>query len=116
MDFLTFQGDVDIFRIDSIPKTATPLKNDKTVMYGEATGHHHSFKSGQVVVYQPAQGDSVTTARGETAMVQKYIEVKEDAVLAHQEHTEQVIPKGNYLILQEREYNVLDNEIKNVMD
>ena len=113
MEFITFQGDVDIRSIKNIPKSATLLKN-KTVMYGEKTGHHHTF-NGQVLVFEPATGDTIL-ARGEQIQVQKYVSVLQDAVLEHQEHEPQVIPKGNYAILQEREWDVLENQIRMVVD
>lgn len=111
--FLTFQGDVDIREIQKIPKSAK-LLDKKTVMYGEKTGHHHTFQ-GQVLVYKPTQNDTIET-RGEKVKVQKYLQVLEPAILTHQEHAKQEIPKGNYVILQEREWNVLDNQIRPVMD
>ena len=112
-NYITFQGDVDIREINKIPKSAK-LTDKKTVMYGEKTGHHHTF-NGQVLVYEPSENDMVSV-RGEDVKVQKYLQVLEPAILTHQEHEEQTIPKGNYVILQEREWNVLDNQIRQVMD
>jgi hypothetical protein len=113
MNFMTFQGDVDIRKIKQIPKSAK-LLDTKTVMDGEATGHHHTF-SGQVLVYEPTEND-VISVRGEDVQVQKYVQVLQDATLTHQEHAQQVIPKGNYVILQEREWDVLENQIRSVLD
>jgi len=106
-------GDLDGRKIDKIPKSAKPLET-KTLAYGEVTGHHHSFKSGQVLVYD-GNGQKLDVG-GEQIEVQKYIEVKEDAILSHQEHKEITVPKGNYAILQEREYSPFDQEIRRVMD
>ncbi|TMR63389.1 hypothetical protein, partial [Streptococcus pseudopneumoniae] len=100
-NFMTFQGDVDIRPIGKIPKSAK-LLDTKTIMYGEVTGHHHTF-GGQVLVYEPQQNDSVNID-GEQIQIQKYIGVQQDAVLEHQEHKPQTIPKGDYMILQEREW------------
>lgn len=113
MGLITFQGDVDIREISKIPKSAK-LLDTKTVMYGEATGHHHTFK-GQVLVYEPQKQDTMSIS-GESIPVQKYVQVKQDSVLEHQEHASQTIPKGNYAILQEREWDVLDQQIRQVMD
>lgn len=113
--FQTFQGDVDIFSIGKIPKSAT-LMNTKTVMEGEATGHHHTF-TGQVLVYKPVEGDTLTIRGGtETVQVQKYIELKQDQLITHQEHAPQTIPKGTYAIPQEREWNILANQLRRVID
>lgn len=114
MQYVTFQGDVDIRSIKNIPSSAI-LLDTKTVMHGEATGHHHTFSDGQVLVYEPQENDTVSV-RGEDVKVQKYILVLSDATLTHQEHASQVIPKGNYAILQEREWDVLENQIRRVID
>ena len=113
MNFITFQGDVDIREIQKIPKSAK-LLDTKTVMYGEKTGHHHTF-NGQVLVYEPTERETVE-CRGEQIQVQKYIHVLKPAELIHQEHAKQVIPEGKYVILQEREWDVLENQIRKVMD
>lgn len=112
-NFMTFQGDVDIRNIKDIPKSAK-LLDTKTVMYGEATGHHHTF-NGQVLVYQPTENETFQV-RGEQVPIQKYVQVLQNAELIHQEHAKQVIPQGNYVILQEREWDVLENQIRSVMD
>jgi hypothetical protein len=113
MNFLTFQGDVDIRKIQKIPKSAK-LLDTKTVMYGEKTGHHHTF-SGQVLVYEPQEKDSIEVD-GEQILIQKYVEAKQDVVLEHQEHKPQTIPKGIYAITQEREWDALEQQIRRVMD
>lgn len=117
MNFKTFQGDVDIRQIQSIPKSAR-LLDTKTVMYGEKTGHHHTF-NGQVLVYEPTENDMMTV-RDEQVPIVKYVNVLEDCKLQHQEHDQksqgQLIPKGTYAILQEREWDVLENQIRRVID
>lgn len=113
--YKTFQGDVDIRQIDSVPKSARKLET-RTVMYGEATGHHHTFSGGQVQVYEPVNGETMPVRNGEEVPVQKYVQVMEDATLTHQEHGPQTIPKGSYAILQERQYDVLGKQLRRVID
>ena len=113
MEYLTFQGDVGIREIKSIPKSAKPL-DTKTVAYGEKTGHHHTF-SGQVLVYEPQNEDTINV-RNEPVPVQKYVHIKQDAQITHQEHATQTIPKGMYAILQEREWDVITNQLRRVVD
>lgn len=112
-NYMTFQGDVDIRSIKNIPKSAK-LLDTKTIMYGEATGHHHTF-NGQVLVYEPTENEAIQV-RNEHVPIQKYVQVLQDAQLTHQEHATQQIPKGTYAILQEREWDVLENQIRGVMD
>lgn len=113
MKFQTFQGDVGIRYIESIPNSAK-LLDTKTIMYGEQTGHHHTF-AGQVLVYKPTENDTIKV-RDESVLVQKYVTLSQDTELVHQEHATQVIPKGTYVITQEREWDVLENQMKRVMD
>jgi len=107
-------GDVDI-RPGLIPSSAKKT-DTKTLAYGEVTGHHHSFaKSAQVLVFEPTNNDTVQVGN-EAIPVQKYLRVKQDSVLSHQEHNPLTIPKGDYVILQERTYDPFKEEIKKVID
>lgn len=106
-------GDVDGISIKSIPKDAKPLET-KTVMYGEQSGHHHTF-NGQVLVYEPSKPTFIEV-EGEQRQVQKYVQVEGKAQLTHQEHTTKTIPEGSYAILQELEFDPLEQQIRRVMD
>lgn len=106
-------GDVDGIRIGSIPEDANPLQT-KTVMYGEQSGHHHTF-SGQVLVYEPTK-PTFLEVDGEQRQVQKYVQVSGKAQISHQEHATKIIPEGSYAILQELEFDPLEQQIRRVMD
>lgn len=106
-------GDVDGIRIEEIPKDVKPLQT-KTVMYGEQSGHHHTF-SGQVLVYEPSKPTFIEID-GEKRQVQKYVQVQGKAQLSHQEHATKVIPEGSYAILQELEFDPLEQQIRRVQD
>lgn len=100
-------GDLLLTRVDSIPKDAKELPT-LTLAEGEATGHHHTFSSGQVQLYAPSQV---------TEDVAKYIEVKtKEASLTHQEHKEIKVAQGTYKLSIEREYNPTDKVIRQVLD
>lgn len=113
-NFMTFQGDVDIREIKEIPKSAK-LLDTKTIMFGEKTGHHHTF-NGQVLVYEPTEGETITIRDGEQVPIVKYVQVLEESKLVHQEHHTQPFPKKTLAILQEREYDPLEQQIRRVMD
>ena len=106
-------GDVDLRPVPTIPKEARLIQT-KTVAYGEVTGHHHTF-NGQVLVYEPTEKETINVD-GEQIAIQKYIEVKETAQLEHQEHETIQVEKGTYAILQEREWNPFDQQIRRVLD
>ena len=106
-------GDVDGIRVESIPVDVKPLET-KTVMYGEQSGHHHTF-SGPVLVYEPTKPTFIEV-EGEKRQVQKYVQVSGKAQLSHQEHATKVIPEGSYAILQELEFDPLEQQIRRVRD
>lgn len=99
-------GDVLLTQIDAIPKGAKKSAS-KTLALGEVTGHHHSFTSGTVQLYEP------TTAKDGV----KFVKVEsKSASLTHQEHLKLDIPQGQYKMSIEREYNPMDKVIRQVMD
>jgi len=99
-------GDVLLTKIESIPKEAKKIAG-ATLALGEVTGHHHSFTSGTVQLYEPKTAtDGV-----------KYVDVAtKSASLTHQEHKEIRVPQGQYKMSIEREYNPMDKVIRQVMD
>lgn len=109
-------GDVDLRRLDSTSLRSIPLDAKpagQILMHGEATGHHHKVKSGQVLLLEkPIQMEIA----GETVQVEKFLHVEQDTVLEHQEHKTIPIPRGDYVILQERTYNPFDEQISRAMD
>ncbi len=113
MEYNTMQGDVDIFSIDKIPKSAKLLKT-KTVMYGEKTGHHHTFQ-GPVQVYDASPEDHIIVD-GEQRQILKYVHLDKPTVISHQEHASQKIPANDFMILQEVEWDPLEKQLKRVID
>lgn len=92
-------GDLDIVKVKSIPKEASPI--GKTLAEGETTGHKHMIQgNGQVLVY------------GE----QKYLEIKETTQLIHEEHKPITIEKGLYEIKNEMETDWFTQELERTRD
>ena len=99
------QGDVFLEKIESLPNGLKPVKQKKKkiiLAYGEATGHHHAIEEIEKV-------DSFIDADGNL-----YLDIKEDTVLTHQEHSEIKLPVGVYVVTTQREYS--PEEIRNVRD
>lgn len=109
-------GDVDLRPIETSSLKAIPAEakpTGKILAYGEATGHNHSIKNGQVL--QLEKPITVEVA-GEQVQVEKFLHVEQQTELVHQEHHTKPVMPGDYLILQERQYNPFDEEIRRVMD
>ena len=93
-------GDLLIREIWSIPSDAVQ-KSTNIIAEGEKTGHNHQL----VGSHQIFETDEAT-----------YFEAKQELSIEHPEHNTIQIPKGNYKILHEREYNSFKNIEKEVVD
>lgn len=110
------QGDVLLIPVSAIPfslKSSTPAK--VVLAYGEVSGHHHRFESGNVTAFykegdaevgaQPIAGGG--TLRGSATAVE-YIKVAVGgSALIHEEHTAIDVPAGDYKIVRQREFDML---------
>jgi len=98
---LLLKSDEDIV----IPKGSKSLKTD-VLAEGEATGHTHRLVGqAQILEHEAADGT-----------VEKFVDAKQDSQLVHQEHNTIDIPKGVYRVVQEREFDVIDEMSKEVYD
>lgn len=83
-------GDVQLTRVDSMPKGVASLGSRKELAYGEVTGHAHRIDVGEL--FQTKNGDL-------------YLKVDKLAKLSHEEHKTQVIEPGVYRVAIKRQYN-----------
>jgi len=98
---LLLKSDEDIV----IPKGSKSLKTD-VLAEGEATGHTHRLVGqAQILEHEAADGT-----------VEKFVDAKQDSQLVHQEHNTIDIPKGVYRVVQEREFDVIEQMSKEVYD
>ena len=97
-------GDLLIRAVPEIPSGLTK-QADTILALGEATGHHHRLVNGQATVYADSNG-------------KKYFEVAEEegCELVHEEHKPIEIPKGNYEVVIEKEYEPFTEAIRTVAD
>ncbi len=85
---------------DKIPQTARKTK-DMLLALGEATGHHHKV-NGQSLIFQEKET--------------KYIHVEEPSIITHQEHKTVPLQVGDYIQIQEREFDPFTHMIRRVRD
>lgn len=97
------QGDVLLTEIATVPSEATK-QNNTVLAYGEATGHSHMFP------------DLKNANLFMTPAGKKYIVLKKDSMLTHQEHNHFMVEAGTYEVTIEREYDYFDEEMKKVID
>ena len=96
------QGDVLLRKIKSLPKGL--VKKNKVLAYGETTGHSHQFKANDdcVMVFHDADG-------------KQYVQVLKPTELQHEEHDWLDIEQGNYEVIQQREFDIVEGT-RRVMD
>ena len=100
-------GDLLIKQIDHIPLSAKPLSTS-IIAEGEITGHNHKLYGSHQVYGTHSQNPRIIEPT--------YFQAKEDISLKHQEHNTLKISKGNYVVVHEREYNLLNNFEIRVVD
>ena len=88
-------------KVPSIPKTAIPTSTN-VIAEGEISGHQHVLKGSHQVF--------------ETLDKQLYFEAKQDVILKHPEHNTLDIPKGCYVVEQQRRYNPFEDIQEEVVD
>ena len=87
------QGDVSIMAAKRIPAKARKVKGELVLARGEVTGHAHRIVEGQAFLYRFATG-------------MLYLRVlSEFAKLYHEEHEDVLLPKGDYEIRRQREFD-----------
>lgn len=98
------QGDVLIVEVDEVPKEGLapiPVDQESNILaYGEVTGHAHRLSHKTSQFFEHSSGA-------------RYLTVPKEAPLAHEEHDTIVLPKGNYRIIQQVEYQ---KEFRSVVD
>lgn len=105
------QGDVGIALIDKMPEgvKAESIKDRIVLAYGEVTGHAHAIAKDDAKSFLP-----VEPVRLLDANVERFLQVSMKAVIRHEEHSPIELPKGDYAILQQREYS--PEEVRRVAD
>ena len=118
------QGDVLLIPVSAIPfslKSSTPAK--VVLAYGEVSGHHHRFESGNVTAFYK-EGDADVGAqpiagggrlRGTATQVDFITVAKTSAPLVHEEHTAITVEPGSYRVVRQREFDMLAG-VRSVVD
>ena len=104
MNFIARQGDVVIRSIKTIPEGLVK-KDDLVLAEGEATGHAHRITKGKAEL-------QVNALMG--LMILRVL--SEEAVLSHEEHSDIILPMGDYEIKQQREYDWMTENLRRVAD
>lgn len=97
------QGDVLLTKFDFTATGLTKL-NHGTLVFGVATGHHHTLFDGEYEQYENSETKD------------RYVRIVTPCNLKHQEHKTIPIDVGLYKISIVREYDHFSEEIRNVQD
>ena len=107
------QGDVFVFRVASLPADAVALDhnaNRLVLAYGEVTGHAHA-------IYDFADEANAAILKARLLLSptkRRFLEIKKNVNLDHEEHTKHVISSGIYRLPQQMEYTPA--ALRNVAD
>lgn len=86
------QGDVVFVKVEQIPEgTKLSEKFDGVVQHGEVTGHAHRLSGKEYDMYEFFEEG------------RRYLRIKEDSDLSHEEHHTIKLPKGDYEVRIVRE-------------
>lgn len=97
-------GDVIFYPVEDIPTEAKPDKRPHLVAEGEVTGHAH--------VVNPAVGAMVMALTGGD----RFLKAPKGTHISHEEHAEYDIPEGCYRIGYVKEFDPVNNIVRNVVD
>lgn len=95
-------GDILLKQIEKLPEGRKEIK-DKTLAYGEVTGHSHRFMNPDDI-------------RRYKAKEKVYLEALLQGTLIHEEHKPLIIDPGIYEQIKEREYDYISEEEQKVVD
>lgn len=82
--------------------------------YGEVTGHAHAIHSPAATLWKKRVADQVTDATTRALVADRVLRLTAEVVLRHEEHDPIVLPAGDYIVRQQREY--APQELRNVAD
>lgn len=112
------QGDVLLFPVATIPKTAKTIEG-ATLALGEFTGHHHTLFD-TIDAEAPATNNPYTMGSASVKLFElenvKYAQVMKGTYLKHQEHKPIYVEPGLYKIGIVREVDPFSDEIRAVAD
>lgn len=113
------QGDVLLKVRSTVPKGYVLHEGEKALQHGETTGHMHRFlMTDKVDIYVPPMAERINLSNGMTIVpgIGKYIVVREEAYLRHEEHKPILVPPGTYEMDLVREYDYEKDEMRRVVD
>lgn len=91
------QGDVLIVPVKEVPAEAKPIAHGRgrlVLAYGEATGHAHVV-----------EGKAELLVADLEDLERRFLRVKAEARVVHDEHDALILPPGDYEIRRQREYS-----------
>lgn len=99
------QGDILFMRIKELPGALVKSK-DKIIAHGEATGHTHRFEDNEQETVEVFDNG-----------LDKFVVIDSaEAILVHNEHKPITLPKGTYRVIKQREYDIMNDVVRQVSD
>lgn len=115
------QGDVAIFRVNSLPtgalKERLRERGRVVLAHGEVTGHAHAIADKKVIQYDAPNATEAARMLFrdvglETEITEhnapSFLAVEEPATIEHEEHSPIALEPGSYVVLRQREWSDTD--------
>ena len=100
------QGDVLLHEVEALPADAKKAKRGKrgwVLADGEATGHAHVTRTAGCAILECADG-------------RRFLDVKKNAAVVHEEHKTVTVPPGLFEIRRVQEFDPFEEHVRNVAD
>lgn len=113
------QGDVALLMVAALPKGCVEVPNDNgriVLAYGEVTGHAHAIADHrpQLRAAEIAEAVIARAKLWQAPSGERFLEVKEQVTLRHEEHEPHILPAGVYHLPVQMEYEPA--ELRRVAD
>lgn len=106
------QGDILFIQVEKKPDDYQ-LNNSLVIAEGEVSGHKHQVISGSAQFYR---SDKSVLEWSYDSQVIGYLEVKNSAIIGHDEHLPVLLTKGIFAVIKQRNFNPFEKGISYVND
>ena len=113
------QGDISLHKIEQLPAGVKEAK-DNILAYGEITDHRHWLNSEKVCVFEDIHKNKFVKLEQDTQLIHSDSSLEpvfdKDIATKQDKHLTITVQKGFYAVKQEREFNIFDEEVRQVLD
>ena len=108
-------GDVTLIQVNGIPEDAKAQPKDTRLANGEHTGNYHiPVRTDKCTIYETPEGKMYLRVEAATEIFHQEHDHKFNSIV--RERDKRMLPKGDYEVIIAREYDPLEEIIRQVRD